>query len=74
MLHLRTDGDGIKILWVALLEFSVQPVFDYPGDRGTIDGDARSLEPFRVGDPRRIRVCMIPKGSLIFVNSSFRII
>ena len=72
MLYLRTDGDGIKILWVALSEFSVQPVFDHPGDRGTIDGDARSLESFRVGDPRRIRICIIPKGS--FVNNGFRII
>lgn len=66
----RTDGDGIQMLWVVSWVFSIQSVFDHLGDCGTVDGDARSLESFRVGDPRAVGICVIPKG--LVVNSSSR--
>lgn len=68
----RADGGETQTLWVVSLEFSVQSVFDHPGDCGTIDGDARPLKSFRVGDPRIVRIGVIPKDSI--VNSSSRII
>lgn len=46
-------------------QFSVQPVFDYLGDSGTVDGDTRSLEPFRVVDTRSVGICEIPNRSVL---------
>ena len=57
---------------MSLSEFSVQPVFDHLCDRRTIDGDARPLESLRIGDDRRVRICVIPKGSVVNNNSRTR--
>lgn len=44
-----------------LEQFSIQPIFEYPCDRGAINGDSSPLEPFRVGDKRSVRMCEVPE-------------
>jgi hypothetical protein len=55
---------------VALEEFPVQPLFEHFCDCGAVNGDARPLEPFRVGNRRSVRMREIPEGWM--VNNIFQ--
>ena len=55
-----------------LWEFSVQSVFYYLGDCGTVNGDTCSLESLRVINTRAVRICVIPKGSVVNNSSRMR--
>lgn len=51
-------------------KFPVEPILEHLGNCGAVNGDAGSLEPFRVGDDGSVRVGEIPEGSV--VNKTFQ--
>ena len=63
-MSMYTEG-AEEIKGFALRKFTIQSVLDQLCDGGTIDWNVCPLEPFRVVDTRRVRVCEIPGRSVV---------
>lgn len=57
---------------VGLWEFPVQSVFDCLGNCGAVNGDTCSLESLWVCNTRAVRICVVPKGSVVNNSSRMR--